>query len=309
MSFEQAIVIGLIQGVAELFPISSLGQTVLIPSLIGGSWAQLVAQQASAESPYLAFVVGLHVATALALITYFWREWLAVILGFFTSVTRRRIRGDDERLAWLIVMATIPVGLIGLLLEHPLRTLFAKPMAAATFLTVNGLILLTGEWLRRRNAQDRSRHAVKTANGFGRSGQADDRAARGDRRAADLSVRDAGIIGVLQTSALLAGISRDGVCMVAGLARGLSREQAARFAFMLSAPPIFAAGLLKIPDLLGPLGNGIRPQIVAGSVAAFLTAYFSVRFLVRYFQSGSLIPFAIFCLVFGTTCMIRFGLF
>jgi len=308
MSYEQAIVIGLIQGIAELFPISSLGQTVLIPSLIGGSWSQLVAQQASSESPYLAFVVGLHVATALALISFFWQEWLAVIKGFITSLLNRRIRGDDERLAWLIVIATIPVGLTGLLLEHQLRTLFAKPLSAAVFLTLNGLILLTGEWFRRRS---RARWAppVPAVAGGSDSESADDPPIAASHPAPNLRLWDAVIIGVLQTSALLAGISRDGVCMVAGLARGLNREQAARFAFMLSAPPIFAAGLLKLPDLFGPLGNGIRPQILAGSVAAFLTAYFSVRFLVRYFRSGSLVPFASFCLIFGVLCIIRFGVF
>ena len=308
MSYEQAIVIGLIQGIAELFPISSLGQTVLIPSLIGGSWSQLVAQQASSESPYLAFVVGLHVATALALISFFWREWLAVIEGFVTSLLNRRIQSDDERLAWLIVIATIPVGLTGLLLEHQLRTLFAKPLSAAVFLTLNGLILLAGEWLRRRS-RVRWAPPVPAVAGGSESASADDPPIAASHPAPNLRLWDAVIIGVLQTSALLAGISRDGVCMVAGLARGLNREQAARFAFMLSAPPIFAAGLLKIPDLLGPLGNGIRPQIVAGSVAAFLSAFFSVRFLVRYFRSGSLVPFASFCLIFGALCIIRFGVF
>lgn len=308
MTYQQAIVIGLIQGVSELFPISSLGQTVLIPSLLGGSWAQLVAQQASAESPYLAFVVGLHVATALALISFFWREWLAAVRGFFMTLLKRRIESADERLAWLIVIATIPVGLTGLLLEHQLRTLFANPLSAGIFLTLNGLILLAGEWLRRRG-RFRWTPPVRTVAGGSDSGSLGDSSIPASHPAADLRLRDALIIGVLQTSALLAGISRDGVCMVAGLARGLTREQAARFAFMLSAPPIFAAGLLKIPDLLGPLGNGIRPQILAGSIAAFLTAYFSVRFLVRYFRSGSLVPFAGFCLIFGVFCIIRFGIF
>lgn len=309
MTFFQAIVIGLIQGIAELFPISSLGQTILVPSLIGGSWKQLVVEQASPESPYLAFIVGLHVATALALISFFWREWLRVIRGFFAGVGKGRFETPDERLALLIIVATIPVGLLGVLLEHPLRTLFARPLAAAIFLTINGLILLTGEWLRRSvrrrvpeaAAAVRARAAVTTWDGA--SNGTDTRTATG------LTVWDAIGIGIAQSSALLAGISRDGVCMVAGLARGLSREEAARFAFLLSAPPIFAAGLLKIPDLLGPLGDGIRPQILAGSVAAFVTAYLSVRFLVRYFRSGSLVPFAAFCLVFGIVCIVRFGVF
>ena len=287
MTFFQAIVIGLIQGIAELFPVSSLGQTVLIPSLIGASWSGLVAQQASPESPYLAFVVGLHVATSVALISVFWREWVGIVRGFFRSLVRRRVESADERLAWLILVATIPVGVLGLVLEHPLRTLFAKPLAAAFFLTVNGLVLLLGEWLVRRSAR--------------RGAPA--------REPSSLRVGDALGIGIVQSSALLAGISRDGVCMVAGLGRGLTRQDAARFSFLLSAPPIFAAGLYKLPDLMGPLGQGIRPQILAGSVAAFVTAFLSTRLLMRYFRSGTLLPFAAFCLVFGIACIIRFGVF
>lgn len=311
MTFFQAIVIGLIQGVAELFPISSLGQTILIPALIGGSWGRLVTEQASPESPYLAFIVGLHVATALALIAFFWRDWLRIVRAFFVGVAKRRFATTDERLAVLIVVATIPVGLLGLLLEHPLRTLFAKPLAAATFLTINGLLLLTGEWLRRRRRRPAPvepavavRGAVALAARSRPAADVDER-----RSPASLTVWDAAGVGIAQSAALLAGISRDGVCMVAGLARGLTREDAARFSFLLSAPPIFAAGLYKLPDLLGPLGNGIRPQILAGSIAAFLTAFLSVRFLIRYFQSGSLVPFAAFCLVFGVACLVRFGLF
>lgn len=312
MTFFQAIVIGLIQGIAELFPVSSLGQTILVPSLVGGSWKELVVQQASAESPYLAFVVGLHVATAVALISFFWRDWLAIIRGFFASVRKGRLETADERMAWLIVVATIPVGLLGLLLEHPLRTLFAKPIAAATFLTINGLILLAGEWLRRRGEPDRVAESAVVAHALAENAGAPEPSVGAEdvRDATGLTLLDAVGIGIFQSAALLAGISRDGICMVAGMARGLSRERAARFAFLLSAPPIFAAGLLKLPDLLGPLGAGIRPQILAGSVAAFLTAWLSVRFLVRYFQRGSsLVPFAAFSLLFGIACIIRFSLF
>jgi len=313
MTFFQAIVIGLLQGIAELFPVSSLGQTILVPALIGGTWKQLVTQQASAESPYLAFIVGLHVATALALISFFWNEWVAVIRGFFSTLHKRRADTVDERMAWLIIIATIPVGLTGLALEHPLRTLFAKPVAAATFLICNGLILLVGEWFRRRNDRRSREFAATVANMHGKpDGAFTSEGTPEGTAAAALTAWGAAGIGIVQTSALLAGISRDGVTMVAGLALGLTRAQAARFAFMLSAPPIFAAGLLKIPDLLGPLGNGSRPQILAGSAAAFLTAYLSVRFLVRYFRpgrSGSLVPFAVFCLLFGVACLIRFAVF
>jgi len=150
LTYLQAIVIGLIQGLTELFPISSLGHTVLIPSWLGGSWAALVSEESRPESPYLAFVVGLHLATALALIGYYWREWLRLIRGLVTSLIARRVDTPEQRLAWLIVIATIPVGIAGLALEHTFRVLFAKPEAAAAFLMVNGGILLLGERYRRR---------------------------------------------------------------------------------------------------------------------------------------------------------------
>src|SRR5580692_317814 len=150
MTYLQAVVIGLIQGITELFPISSLGHTVLIPSWLGGTWATLVRQESRPESPYLAFVVGLHLATAIVLLGVYAKTWVRVIRGFCTSIARRQIRSADQKLAWLIVVATIPVGLAGLALEHPFRVLFAKPLAAAIFLMINGAILLGGEILRRR---------------------------------------------------------------------------------------------------------------------------------------------------------------
>ncbi len=317
MTFLQAIVIGIIQGVAELFPISSLGHTVIIPAFIGGSWSRLVTQEASPESPYLAFVVGLHVATALALIAYFWRDWLRIIKGFFSSLAKRRAETADERAAWFVVVATIPVGVLGLALEHELRTIFAKPLAAASFLTVNGLILLGGELLRRRG---RANPGANPAAADG--GPVDDGASDGaggalapvgtddhDREVlASLRLRDAIIVGLAESTALLAGISRDGVCMVTGLARRLSYEDAARFAFLLSAPPILLAGLLKIPDLLGHLGNGIRGQVLAGSGVAFIMALLSVRFLLRYFRKGRLTPFAIYCLALGAAGIAYFAM-
>ena len=232
MTYLQAIVIGLLQGVTELFPVSSLGHVVVVPALIGGSWAHLVTQVASSESPYLAFVVGLHVATALALILVFRSDWARIIRALFASLVHRRISDRDEKLAWLIVVATIPVGLLGLVLEHSLRTLFAKPLAASLFLMVNGVILLAGERFRRRAA------AVRPVAPSGVRSGADASVAApedpGDLEVAeptDLRWRDAVIIGIAQSAALLAGISRDGMCMVAGLVRGFSHEEAARFAF------------------------------------------------------------------------------
>lgn len=319
MTFLQAIVIGLIQGVSELFPVSSLGHTVVIPAFVGGSWQHLVTQEASAESPYLAFVVGLHVATALALIWYFRRDWVVLVRSFFVSIWRRRIATPNEKMAWFIVIATIPVGLLGLLLEHPLRVVFAKPLAASFFLAVNGLILLAGERWRRsgrrlearasataRRAERRATSAGGPVSSSARSVVSVDESGEDP---ATMRFVDAVAIGVAQSAALLAGISRDGICMVAGLFRGLTNEDAARFAFLLSAPPILAAGLLKIPDLLGHLGNGIRGQIIAGSAAAFLTAYLSVRFLVRYFRTRNLTPFALYCLLLGGAAIFYFGFF
>ena len=307
LSFLQAIVIGLLQGITELFPVSSLGHSVLVPALIGGSWHDLVTDQTGGKSPYLAFVVGLHVATALALLCFFWRDWVRIIGGFVSSIRYRRIETVYERLAWLIVVATIPAGIIGLVLEHALRDVFAKPEAAAIFLTVNGGILYTGERLRRRS--------------FAKAGAAED-APVPDRSSGDLapattadeavvtsriSVRDAGVIGVFQSLALLAGISRSGITMVAGLLRGLDHEQAVRFSFLLATPVILAAGVLKVPELFGSMGDGIRGQALAGAVAAFVGAIVSVKFLVRWFQTRTLTPFAWYCGIFGVICIVRFA--
>jgi undecaprenyl-diphosphatase len=299
LSYLQAVVIGAIQGVTELFPISSLGHSVLIPAWLGGSWSPLVEQEASPESPYLAFIVGLHVATALALLLLFWRDWVGIVGGFFRSIRYRRIETTYERLAWLIVLATIPAGITGLLLEHSLRTLFAKPLAAAVFLTINGLILLAAEHLRRRAPEHRP---VPVDD--------EDAAAPGRVDIAisqQVSRRDAGVIGVLQTFALLPGISRSGVTMSGGLLRGLDHEEAVRFSFLLATPIILAAGLLKVPDLVGPLGNGIRGQVAVGSVTAFVSALVAARFLERWFRTRTLVPFAVYCLVAGGISILHFA--
>jgi len=281
ISYFQAIVIGLLQGVTELFPISSLGHSVLLPAWLG--WDNLVSAQSADESFYLAFVVALHVATAIALLVYFRKDWIAIIGGFFRTLRTRRIETKDERMAWLLVAATIPTGIIGLLFEHSLRTLFAKPLACAIFLCVNGVILGGGEWLRRRAK------------------------ARGTREPEALELRDAGVIGFAQVFALFAGISRSGVTMVGGLLRGLDHEDAARFSFLLATPIILAAGVYKLPDLLGPLGNGVRMQALVGSLFAGVAAFFSVHFLVRFFRTQNLLPFAIYCLVVGGISIIRFA--
>ncbi|PXX00892.1 undecaprenyl-diphosphate phosphatase [Mycolicibacterium moriokaense] len=289
LSYIEAIVVGAFQGVTELFPVSSLGHSVLIPALVGGRWAQDLNVSAP-ESPYLAFIVGLHVATAVALLVFFWRDWLAIVGGLITSVRYRRVSTAAERLAWLIVLATIPVGLAGLALEHVFRTTLGRPVPAAAFLAINGVVLYAGERLRRRTP------VAATPAGKG--------SAPPDERIAELPMAQGVLIGSAQILALLPGISRSGVAMVAGLWRGLNHEEAARFSFLLATPVILAAGVLKIPDLFGPLGEGIHGQVMAGSVAAFVAAYLAVRFLTRYFETRTLTPFAIYCTVAGVGSLV-----
>jgi len=335
ITFPEAIVVGLIQGVTELFPVSSLGHNVLIPALIGGRWAQDLNVSAP-ESPYLAFIVGMHVATALAMIIYFWRDWLRIIRGFFASVahvirpapgTRRWAPQDTEQtMAWMIILATIPVGIAGLALEHDFRVYFSKPILTALFLALNGVILLAGEQARRRrialdeqqSVQDRE-IAAAAAPGAGRPAATGQRAMKeqdaslavqSDRRLTQVGWLTAFGLGASQIFALLPGISRDGIVMVCGMFRGLSRQDAARFSFLLSAPVILAAGVLKIPDLTGPLGDGIRGQVLVGSIVSGVGAYLALRFFVRYISNPArtLTPFAIYCLVVGIGSAIYLGI-
>jgi undecaprenyl-diphosphatase len=337
LTFAEAGVVGLLQGITELFPVSSLGHAVLIPAIVGGQWAQDL-DVSRAESPYLAYIVGLHVATALAMIAFFWRDWIRIIGAFFGSLrhviapepgTRRfEPQGIDQTLAWMIIIATIPVGIAGLLLEHTFRTVFSKPILTSSFLFVNGLILLGGEARRRRGAAaetlqaaadqqqlvaERQTAAVAAgghgaiAGGRHSSGQRAMKqeqaglAVAADRRLTGLGFVTAFFLGAVQILALLPGISRDGTVMVSGMFRGLTRQDAARFSFLLSAPVIFAAGVLKIKDLTGPLGAGIRGQVLFGSVLSFIGAYLALRFLVSYLSKSSrtLTPFAIYCLAAG----------
>ena len=419
LTYAEAMVVGLFQGVTELFPVSSLGHSVIIPALVGGSWAQDLSVTAP-DSPYLAFIVGLHVATAIAMIIYFWRDWVRIIGGFLTSIRDRRVETVDQRLAWMIILGTIPVGIVGALLQHTVQKTFAKPVLAAIFLAINGLILFGGERLRRRQVAaaegvaddpdygdydsyqghgdpalarggdpryggqyggpgydapgydapgyDETRVDIPTYRAPGpdetridgprrddqpgarpqyneggwyedqggsdqsRGGQGagsqqppagsrpagsrhsapvqgqraakQQEAAEGvaaDRRLVQLGYGRAILLGSLQILALLPGISRDGIVMVGGMLRGLPRQDAARFSFLLSAPVIFAAGALKLPDLMGPDGAGIRGQVLAGSIVSGIGAYLALRFLVRYLSdpSRTLTPFAIYCLVVG----------
>ena len=336
LTYFEAAVVGLIQGVSELFPVSSLGHNVLIPALVGGSWARDL-NVADANSPYLAFIVGMHVATAIALLIYFWRDWIRIIGGFFSSIRHHQVQTRDQRLAWMIILATIPVGLVGVVADKPFREVFGKPIVAGVFLIINGVILYCGERFRPQSsvradqavAAQRQAALAPTAAGARRqpvpagpgmarqarhaSGQQAVRqeelmlAIQADERLSRMGYLRALIIGASQILALLAGISRDGVTMVTGMARGLSREDAARFAFLLATPVILAAGVLELPKLTGPEGTGIHGQILLGSVLSGIGAYVSVRFLMRYFQTRTLIPFAIYCFVFGLLSVIYLG--
>jgi undecaprenyl-diphosphatase len=332
LTYPEAVIVGLIQGVTELFPVSSLGHNVLLPAIVGGSWERDL-NVAAPESPYLAFIVGLHVATAIGIMAYFWRDWVRIIRGFFTSVRHFRVKTVDEKLCWMLVVATIPVGLVGLLFEHEFRVLFAKPIRAAIFLVVNGVLLYAGERFRTRRSKQadanqaalREQAATVTASpgaAYQEAGglpeeqarrpvaahasghralrrQEETQALDSDARLTTIGFVEAVIIGSAQILALFAGISRDGVTIVAGMFRGLSREDAARFAFLLATPVILAAGVLKLPDLTGSLSNGIHGQILVGSILSAVGAYLSVRFLVRYFQTRTLTPMAIYCAVAG----------
>ncbi len=444
LTYVEAVITGLVQGVTELFPVSSLGHNVLIPALLGGTWAKTL-NVSDPKSPYLAFVVGLHVATAIAMIAFFWRDWLRIIRGFFSSLRTRSAKTPDERLAWMIILATIPVGLVGAVLQKEILKVFAKPELAAAFLAVNGIILLVSERMRRspgtadsasgpvtagagpapvatgtsypggpppgypqqypqhgynqqprqqqwqgpvdpRYGQDddwpangqqpgrgqygqgqpqpdpwgqapggdprygqqqygrdqygqdqrgqapwgrpepaprdprapgqqqapasggRHSHAAGNAPGASRPGPgpspeaADERdqAVAADRRLSSMDYPRALFIGAAQVLALLPGISRDGIVTVAGVGRGLRREDAVRFSFLLSAPVILAAGALKAHDLTGPLSKGIHGPIVVGSILCGIVAYVSIRFLTKYFsEDRSLNPFGIYCLIAG----------
>lgn len=272
MTFGQAIALALLQGVSELFPISSLGHIILVPALL--HWQNV--QRSS--SSFLAFVVVLHLGTALALIAYYRDEWYAIARALIASVVRGRLSDDrNERIGWRLVVGTIPVEILGVIFEAPVRRLFGSPAPAAIFLLVNGLVMFAGEALRRRQHASGRRY----------------------KPIEDLSYPASVLIGVAQGLALLPGISRSGISMVAGLLFDLDHEDAARYSFLLATPVILAAGLLEIPKLLVPEAHGVLVEAVAGGIAAGVAAYLSVAFLMRYFRSNDLRPFGWYCVVAG----------
>ncbi len=280
ITYFQGAVLGLLQGVTELFPVSSLGHTVILPNLLGWNIHQ--------NAPYfLTFLVALHLATALVLLGFFWEDWVRIVKGLGRSLRDREITDSDARLGWLLVVATIPAGILGLTLQNYLRKLFASPEYASIFLALNGVMLYGAELLRRRApvvADDDDERIARTV-GWSQSVA----------------------VGAAQSIALVPGFSRSGAAMGGGLFVGLSHKDAARFAFLLATPIIFAAAVLKLPDLAGSQGNGVRGPALVGALCSAFSAYLAVRFLMRYFETRTLIPFAVYCLCAGTACAVYFA--
>ena len=277
MSTGLVIFLAALQGSTELFPVSSLGHAVVVPALFNLG----VDPAASSFVPFLAF---LHIGTGVALFVLYRDQWLRIVRGFLAASIRGRIDSSDERLAMLLVVATIPAGVIGFLLETPLKSLFAHARLAAIFLIVNGAVLAGAELLRRRD--ERARGVERGPDREQRFGTIE-----------QMSFARAGVVGFFQVFSLLPGISRSGVTMAGGLVAGLSHAEAVRFAFLLATPIILAAGVLEVPQLPGsgaPFG-----LYTVGAVVAGLIAYASARFLVRYFEIGRLDPFAAYCAILG----------
>ena len=274
MTFVQAMVLAVLQGVSELFPVSSLGHTILVPALL--HWT------VNRRDPtFLAFVVVLHLGTAIALVIFYRREWIALARAFVRSIAKGRLSDDrDERIAWLLVVGSIPVGILGVYLESPVRNLFGSAAYAAVFLMINALIMFAGEFFRKRQHEDRSRQY---------------------KRLEKMTWLQSTLVGLAQSLALLPGISRSGASIVAGLAVDLDHEDAARYSFLLATPVIGAAALIEMPRLWG--GAHIVPiQALIGGILAGVAAYLSVAFLTKYFERNNLRPFGYYCLIFGAIC-------
>lgn len=275
LSYPETILLGALQGVAELFPVSSLGHTVLIPAIL--HW-----QIDTGSDTYLSFLVLTHLATALVLVVFFWRDWIRIIAGVLRSLARREIAVDDTyaKLGWLLIVGTIPAGILGLLFEEELKTVFASATVVAIALLLNGIVLGLAELLRRRAAEG----------------------AGDDKKLAEMSYVKAFGIGVAQCLALIPGFSRTGLTIGGGLLSGLSHENAARFSFLLATPIILAAAVLKVPTLVLS-GNGVG-EAFAGAACAAISAWLSVRFLVKHFETHTMRPFAIYCAAAGLIALI-----
>lgn len=287
----QAAVLGLLQGLTELFPISSLGHSVILPKLLGWNLDQ--------NSPsFLTFLIATHLATAIVLFIFFLKDWIEIFKGLVRSFRDRKISPSDTyaKLGWLLIIGTIPAGILGLVLEKPIRALFASPLIAAAFLILNGLVLFAAERLRRR---ERPRAGTHSAQGQDPAGSAADGPGSDARIATTLSWKQALGIGAAQAAALVPGISRSGSSMVGGLLSGLNNENAARFSFLLATPIIGAAAVLKLPELLSPAMADERPAYLVGALCSAVAAWFATKFLLRFFESRTLTPFAIYCVAGG----------
>lgn len=265
---------GLLQGASELFPVSSLGHAVLVPSLLHWSFKQ-------SDPSFVPFLVLLHLGTAGALLVLYRVQWVAIIRGFVTAALRGQMKTDSERLAMLLLAGTIPAAVLGVFLENRIKALFASPYEAAAFLILNGFLMLGFETIRRR----RERGATRS--------EQESRFAQAER----ISFPAAAIVGACQALAFLPGISRSGITIGGGLVAGLRHQEAARFSFLLATPVILGAGLVEVPELFKP-GVPVGEYLLAALLAG-VAAYISARFLLRYFRSGRLDPYGWYCIAAG----------
>lgn len=280
LTYLQAVIFGLLQGVTELFPISSLGHSVVLPRLLGWHINQ--------NAPFfLTFLVATHTATALVLFFFFFKDWKRIFLGIFHSIKDREINNSYAKLGWLLIVATIPAGILGIFFEQTFKSLFANSQLVAGMLIFNGILLYGAELLRRKRKESNS-------------------LVGSDERIAKLTWGQVIKVGLLQCIALIPGFSRTGATLTGGLLVGLSHEDAARFSFLLATPIIGAASLLKLPELAGQTERTFILPTLIGAITAGIGAYFSVKFLTKYFETRKLTPFAIYCIVVGIILSILF---
>ena len=284
-TYAQAIITGFIQGITELFPVSSLGHAILIPAWIGGSFKEFISEENKA---YLLITIAMHLASSIALFLVFRKRWLNLIGGTFTSIRKRSFQSKQFRVLSYILIATIPVGALGVIFGDYFQSIFGKPAYSAVFLTINGVLLIMAERLSKKYISHSSSDSDAEID-------------------AHISAKSAVVIGFGQSLALFAGISRFGITMSAGLLRKLNHSVASDFAFLLSLPVIVGAAIVKLPELFTTDAKQLLGQILVGSVVSFIATYISVTFLVRWFKTKTLYPFAIYCLIFGIASFLRFA--
>ncbi len=284
-TYFQAIIVGFIQGITELFPISSLGHAILIPAWIGGSFREFISEENNA---YLLITIAMHLASSIALFLVFRKRWFNLIGGTFIAIKSRGFQSTQFRVLSYILIATIPVGALGLIFGDYFQSIFGKPAFSAAFLTINGLLLIAAERMSKGSA-------------VAQTGDSDYQIDQ------NINSKTALAIGFGQSLALFAGISRFGITMSAGLLRRLNHSVASDFAFLLSLPVIVGASIVKLPELFTTDAKELLGQILVGSIVSFIATYISVTFLVKWFKSKTLYPFAIYCLIFGIASFLRFA--